>query len=432
MSCPNPVRLLSAVLAAAWALSGCGGGDGGGPTSPPPPPALGDILLAITTTGVDPDFDGYQVVVDGTPRSFVTPNSETTIRGRGAGDHQILLQDVSSNCELGGGNPRSVLVSAGSTTRVDIAIACTAIPPLLNAIVFSDGLDIYSMSSSGGSPTKLTSANVNSTMPDVSPDGKRIAFMRRESASQPGTSGDDNDNFLYVMLSDGSDEWRLPVAGTDPAWSPDGARIAFWSLYVENPEITVVDIDGRNRVRITDSLLPDWHPSWSPDGSKIVFHSFRNRQVATGNRGDLYVINADGTGTQQLTFTDREAHIPDAGRPSYSPDGTRLLFTSLRDHTSPDANAPSEVYVMNADGSGPVNLTNNPAWDGGAEWSPDGARIVFSSGRDADEFDKDIWVMNADGSNPQRLTTEGNRVTPTFSPTAASLSAWKARWGHRE
>jgi len=120
-----------------------------------------------------------------------------------------------------------------------------------------------------------------------------------------------------------------------------------------------------------------WASAWSPDGTKIAFNS--------GRPGVIDVMNSDGSGQTNLT------NNPDSGdsEPAWSPDGSRILFVSARDGNS-------EIYVMNADGSGQTNLTNNPdSGDSEPAWSPDGSRILFVSWRGGNA---EIYVMNADGS----------------------------------
>jgi len=146
-------------------------------------------------------------------------------------------------------------------------------------------------------------------------------------------------------------------------------------------------------VNLTNNPAQDEWPAWSPDGSKILFLS------ASDGRGEIYVMNADGSGVTQLTT------MGTAFDPAWSPDGTKIAFD--------DGN---EIYVINADGSGLRNITNDPAhFDGTPVWSPDGSKIAFESNRDGNA---EVYVMNADGSALHNLT---NNPAIDFAP------AWRPR-----
>jgi hypothetical protein len=134
---------------------------------------------------------------------------------------------------------------------------------------------------------------------------------------------------------------------------------------------------------------------------------------------DLYVINADGSDRIQLTDTPDELELGAV----VSPDGTRISFSRLEE-------SGEQIYVMNADGSNPVQLTDND--DGGFDptWSPDGSRIAFVSGRDGD---LEIYVMDADGSNVDRLTTTpGLETSPDWSPDGSTIAFHSQRTGDDE
>jgi Tol biopolymer transport system component len=152
-------------------------------------------------------------------------------------------------------------------------------------------------------------------------------------------------------------------------------------------------------IRSTPTPLDVQTPAWSPDGRKIAFVSRRD-----GN-SEIYVINADGSGQENLTqHPARDSH------PSWSRDGRKLAFESRRDGNS-------EIYVMNADGSGLRNVTRAPSNDLGPAWSPDGGAIAFvkiqgkcaGSGpgsRCSNNYGTYLYVVNGDGSGLRRLTTQ--------------------------
>jgi Tol biopolymer transport system component len=199
-------------------------------------------------------------------------------------------------------------------------------------------------------------------------------------------------------------------------------RIAFYSERDGNQEIyTMNAADGSNQTRLTSVNANDSDPSWSPDHTKIAFESDRD-----GN-SNIYVMNADGSGLTRLTD-----NLADDSNPSWSPDGTKIAFNTNRDSTEEGNIANHEIYTMNAaDGSNPVRLTNNPAWDSLPRWSPDGTKIAFFSERDVTG---DIYTMNAaDGSNLTRLTynTEWDSF-PSWSPNGTKIAFASDKDGNPE
>jgi dipeptidyl aminopeptidase/acylaminoacyl peptidase len=199
------------------------------------------------------------------------------------------------------------------------------------------------------------------------------------------TSGRVSDGFgdIYVMDADGTHQTRLtssPSKERQPAWSPDGSKIAFQST-----QIYVMNADGTDQINLTPNhpYYKDSNPAWSPDGSKIAFTYY------SGGYYNIYVMNADGTGQTVLTNS-----IAD-NEPAWSPDGSKIAFASVREGNW-------EIYVMNADGTGQTNLSNNSlSLDWHPAWSPDGSKIAFTSDRDGNY---EIYVMNADGTGQTNLS----------------------------
>jgi Tol biopolymer transport system component len=186
-----------------------------------------------------------------------------------------------------------------------------------------------------------------------------------------------------------------------------------------NPEVYTVDPAGGGERVLTDEPVRDGDPSWSPDGTKIAFESFRD------GGSEMYVMNWDGTGVTRLTFN---GPGEDRGS-SWSPDGTQITFHSVRGPASGPGHSALEIFTMNADGSGETRLTDNTFQDSLPSWSPDGSKIAFTSNRDGGDFE--IYVMNADGSNPTRLTSSpGEDAHPAWSPDGSEITFHSRRTGN--
>ena len=168
----------------------------------------------------------------------------------------------------------------------------------------------------------------------------------------------------------------------------------------------VMDPEGENVERLTTEETNDLAGPWSPDGQRIAFTRFGL------TASDIWVMNADGSDQVNLTDTPQI----DEGFPAWSPDGQRLAYTTRSD-------GDNEIYVMNADGSDPVRLTDNPADDFAPTWSPDGSRIAFASDRGNSPGVYDLYLMSADGSAVTRLTADaGSTYSPAWSPDGARIA----------
>ncbi|MFL5885732.1 MAG: hypothetical protein ACJ77M_11735, partial [Thermoleophilaceae bacterium] len=300
-------------------------------------------------------------------------------------------------------------------------------PPRLARIAFDTNVGIYTIGADGSDRRLIFRGG---DTPAWSPNGARIAFSRtlnlRFDQSQ-----------IWTMRPDGSDRravTRRPprhVQELAPAWSPDGRRLALirdgGTDFRPVSSLVTVGRDGRNeRTLLTvagDRAGGIARPAWSPDGTRLLY-----TRVVPGVGVQfflsLWIVNADGSGRRMLA--DR------MGYGSWSPHGSRIVAVSTRDHNGRSCgegicNPNGEIYVMNADGTGQRRLTRNKADDESPVWSPDGGHIAFASSRNftqISEMDEEIYSMRPDGSCLTWLTngSVASRA-PSWEPGAARSSS---------
>ena len=296
-------------------------------------------------------------------------------------------------------------------------------------LAFDSGDHVYLMDADGTGRTRLThdGPRAVSGQPAWSPDGSRIAFVRQVPAG-----GDNVRVGIWVMNADGTNPHAVTptpatnVAESGPAWSPDGQRLAFsrerLGAKTISAQIVVADIgSGQEQVLVGETrsdLFSIGGPAWAPDGGRILFtRTTLDRRAYF--RPSLQLVKPDGTGRQTLAA--------DAQGGTWSPDGSRIAFTSVRDHNgdncgSDECSYDGEIYVMKADGSQPRRLTVSKADDEGPAWSPDGQRIAFQSDRNfPDGQSPEVYSMTADGTCLTWLTNGApGSGSPAWRPGGGS------------
>lgn len=256
--------------------------------------------------------------------------------------------------------------------------------------------EVATMKADGSSVRTVARGDLSRTLLRWSPDGKKLVFS--------------SSTRLHVVNADGSGLRRItgPKDEIDigPAWSPDGRRVVFDSQGDGWTDLGVVNMDGSGERQLAEGSYTTGDPAkvaggdaWSPDGQKIVY---------IDRRGHLAVMRPDGTERRRLSGA-----VFASGDPSWSPDGRKILFS-----------AKGEIAVVNADGTGRrlVGRGLQPVW------SPNGRRIAFVSG--GVFLDEGVYVVNSDGSGLRRVARAGH--SPSWSPDGRWLAHARNRKGQAD
>lgn len=255
-----------------------------------------------------------------------------------------------------------------------------------------DRFDIFLIRPDGTGKTNLTRSEMDEDSPAWSPDGARLAFVR----SSPGQDAE-----LIIADASGANQRVVPLEGdmsfvSAPTWSPNGARLAFYAQESDSArdyDIFVVNLDGSGLTNLTPALSGESiTPDWSPDGTKIVFANTAYDSDATRQ---LAVVAPGGGAPTFLTNADRWHNDP-----VWSPDGRQIMFSS-------QVNGAGALLTMPAGGGEPTLLIRSATM---GRWSPDGTQVVFVGD------DGGLFRANADGGNITTIDATESVFSPDWQP----------------
>jgi len=255
--------------------------------------------------------------------------------------------------------------------------------------------EVWAMDYDGQNQHAVTHLGTISISPRISPDNSRLAFasLGRDGWTIRMYSFELN---RYVAFPAG-------VAGgsnQSPAWSGDGAKIAFSSARTGNPEIWLSDSSGGNLHKLTAFRGPNIAPTFNPrTGAQIAWVSGRTGEP------QIYTMDIDGSNVQRIT---------DGGyavSPSWSPNGQLLAFSWNRKYGPGDPGG-DDIHVIDLASKDYLQITHESGSNDFPSWAPDGRHIVFQRSAGGQT---QIWTMLADGTQQRELTRSGNNSMPNWS-----------------
>ena len=371
-------------------------------------PSFATVQIITTTTGPNPDTDGYVLTVGGVILQQVESAGQIQLSDIRSGFYTYRLSSVAGNCSVVGGSTRTVFVEEGEAEVIHFDVQCvprTEDLPGEKLVVSSRedfGIDanLEILNTDGSGRQRLTDDVADEQSPEISPDGSRILFLE--------WTGNASTRKLMVFDRVLHTETTLPTQRVDRAvWSPDGSRIAF----MREGRLHLMNADGTGEL----ALIPggfDSDPYWSPDGAHIAF-----------TRSDrVWVVDANGANLHAVGPSNRKAG-------PWSPDGQKLIATTLTCTYyywyCYYGLSLTDLVILRIDNGIETAITSSiytPEWS--PVWSADGTQIYYLA---APNGNPDVFRIPARaGEQPVNLTNSPAReewVSLGVVPPQAALRA---------
>ena len=397
----------------------------------------GNIQVSVTSSGEPADPDGYVASLDGAaPGQAVAAGGNVRFTGATSGSHTIALSGVAPGCYVTGGPSQDVTVAIGTTAEVAFAVICSATSGSLEVTTATSGTSVdpdgYGLSVDGGTSQPI-GASATLAIPALPPGDHTVELtgvaanctVEGDNPRTAAVAGDATAPVAFAVTCStilGSLQVTTTTSGTSP--DPDG-----YALSVDGAAPIPV---GPNATVPVEGLLVGPHTvglSGAASNCHVTGENPRSVTVIAGSApvafeinclgsdalvaffsnalglSAIFVVSPNGTGLRNLTPTGAFEY-----NPVWSPDGRRLLFAKSGD-----------LWVMDAQGAGRVQLADGQFGIEHHRWSPDGRMIAYVDGRPQGlDVIAELWVMQADGSGKRRLAE--NATDPSWSSDGTRLA----------
>lgn len=323
------------------------------------------VIVLVSGGGVDPD--GFSLILLST---WFHMKDTAMVYGLRAGPQPFGLGEIARHCQAIE-DPITVTIEAGKTVDAVFHVRCAGRYAFIDG--YSNREELGYVDETGNTRMLVPATIVG--LPSWSPDGSRLAYIRRGDGSTD----------LYTVRPDGSAPMRLtndPDTEAAPAWSPDGKRI----VYTSSGRLYTMAADGSDKRAILDASTGFQAGAvWSPGGDYLAVS--RHTQTSNG----ISVLTPDGSNFRDLTsgFTDLD--------PVWSPDGKSIAFVRYVTTLT------WRLMIVAIDGSSVREIARSQQGAMQPAWSPDGRRIAYTKNEGGAYG---VWLANVDGSHDHPLTAQ--------------------------